>query len=313
MKGLTDKEVIDSRKKNGSNVITKVKKDSFFKMLISTLGDPIIKILLIALAIKTLFLFSNFDWYETVGIVIAIFLASFISTLSEYGSEKAFEKLEEDASKIKAKVKRGSVIKEVCIDDIVCGDLVILQAGDKICADGIILSGNILVNESNLNGEMKEKAKVSKSKVYRSTVVYSGRALMKVLKVGDNTVYGKLAREVMEKGQDSPLKIRLTHLAKQISKIGYMGALLVSISYLFYQCHKHASLLFPAPSPPLFRPARLQFHFHPASVNQFCIDVVIGGETDRFDRQKEVFIIGNQMFCRHPPEFSHSCFHPSLS
>ncbi|MBR2833191.1 MAG: calcium-translocating P-type ATPase, PMCA-type [Bacilli bacterium] len=233
MKGLTDKEVIDSRKKNGSNVITKVKKDSFFKMLISTLGDPIIKILLIALAIKTLFLFSNFDWYETVGIVIAIFLASFISTLSEYGSEKAFEKLEEDASKIKAKVKRGSVIKEVCIDDIVCGDLVILQAGDKICADGIILSGNILVNESNLNGEMKEKAKVSKSKVYRSTVVYSGRALMKVLKVGDNTVYGKLAREVMEKGQDSPLKIRLTHLAKQISKIGYMGALLVSISYLF--------------------------------------------------------------------------------
>ena len=80
---------------------------------------------------------------------------------------------------------------------------------------------------------MREKAKVKNSKVYRSTVVYSGRALMKVLKVGDNTVYGKLAREVMEKGQDSPLKIRLTHLAKQISKIGYMGALLVSISYLF--------------------------------------------------------------------------------
>ena len=233
MKGLTDKEVIDSRKKNGSNIITKVKKDSFFKMLISTLGDPIIKILLIALAIKTLFLFSNFDWYETVGIVIAIFLASFISTLSEYGSEKAFEKLEYDASKIKAKVKRESIIKEVCIDDIVCGDIVVLQAGDKICADGILLSGNILVNESNLNGEMKEKAKVKNSKVYRSTVVYSGRGLMKVLKVGDDTVYGKLAREVMEKGQDSPLKIRLTHLAKQISKIGYIGALLVSISYLF--------------------------------------------------------------------------------
>ena len=231
--GLTEKEVIESRRKHGSNEISKIAKESFIKMLISTLSDPIIKILLIALAIKTLFLFQNFDWYETVGIVIAIFMASFISTLSEYGSEKAFEKLEEDASKIKSKVIRNKKIKEVVINDIVVGDIVNLQSGDQIPADGVIVSGNIQVNESNLNGEVKEKEKKVNSNVYRSTVVYSGIATMIVKKVGDETFYGKLANEVKEKTQDSPLKIRLTKLAHQISKIGYIGALLVSLSYLF--------------------------------------------------------------------------------
>ena len=233
MKGLTDKEVLDSRKKYGSNEISKIDKDSFIKILLTTLGDPIIKILIIALAIKTLFLFQNFDWYETVGIVIAIFIASFISTISEYGSEKAFEKLEEDASKIKTKVKRNNQIKEVFINDIVVNDIIKIETGDQIPADGKILSGKIFVNESNLNGEMKEKEKKLNSKVYRSTVVYSGEAIMIAEKVGDQTFYGKLAEEIKEKTQDSPLKLRLVKLAKQISKIGYIGAILVSLSYLF--------------------------------------------------------------------------------
>ena len=159
MKGLTEKEVLENRKKYGSNEISKIDKDSFLKMLITSLGDPIIKILLIALAIKTLFLFHDFDWYETVGIVIAIFMASFISTLSEYGSEKAFEKLEEDASKIKSKVKRNNILKEIYINDIVVGDIIEIEAGDQIPADGKIIKGSILVNESTLNGEMKEKEK----------------------------------------------------------------------------------------------------------------------------------------------------------
>ena len=92
--GLTDEEVIIARKTHGTNEIAMGKRESFLRHLLSTLGDPIIKILLIALAVKTLFLFQDFDWYETVGIVIAIFLASFISTISEYGSEKAFDKLQ---------------------------------------------------------------------------------------------------------------------------------------------------------------------------------------------------------------------------
>ena len=91
--GLNDREVIQNRDKYGSNKIEQSNKESFFKLLLESLGDPIIKILLIALAIKVVFLFQSFDWYETIGIVIAIFLASFISSLSEYGSEKAFLKL----------------------------------------------------------------------------------------------------------------------------------------------------------------------------------------------------------------------------
>ena len=233
MKGLTNEEVINNRKKYGSNKICKNQKESFIKKLVSTLGDPIIKILLIALAVKTLFLFQDFDWYETVGIVIAIFLASFISTLSEYGSEKAFEQLQEDASKIKTKVKRNNKKEEINIDDVVVNDIVYLEPGDAIPADGQIIEGRILVNESNLNGEMKEKEKRKGSEVYRSTVVYSGIGIMQVKKVGNKTFYGKLAEEVSEKSPTSPLKLRLTKLAQLISKIGYVGAALVSISYLF--------------------------------------------------------------------------------
>ena len=232
-KGLTNEEVIKNLKKYGSNEIVASKKESFLHKLIATLGDPIIKILIIALVVKTLFLFQNFDWYETIGIVIAIFLASFISTLSEYGSEKAFEQLQKDASKIKIKVKRNSKVEEISIDDVVVGDIVLLNPGDEVPADGKIITGNISVNESSLNGEMKEKTKVKGNDVYRSSVVYQGLAIMEVTKVGQNTFYGKLAKEVGEKSPISPLKLRLIKLAEIISKIGYIGAILVSISYLF--------------------------------------------------------------------------------
>ena len=231
--GLTEEEVQKSRQKYGSNTISIAKKESFIRKLIATLGDPIIKILLIALAIKTLFLFQNFDWYETIGIVIAIFLASFISTLSEYGSEKAFEQLQTEASKIKTRVRRDQELTEITIDEVVVGDVVKLSAGDEIPADGKIISGKISVNEANLNGETKETEKGRNSKVYRSTVVYSGMATMLVEKVGNQTVYGKLAKEVSEKKPTSPLKLRLVKLAEFISKIGYVGAALVTISYLF--------------------------------------------------------------------------------
>ena len=94
-KGLSEQEVIESRKKYGSNALVEKKPVSFLKLFIESLGDPIIKILLIALAIKVIFLIKSFDWYETIGIVIAIFLASFISSISEYGSNKAVILIEE--------------------------------------------------------------------------------------------------------------------------------------------------------------------------------------------------------------------------
>ncbi len=240
-KGLTEKEVEISRKKYGDNDLTKKKKNSFFRLLLESLGDPIIKILLIALAVKVVILFKSFDWFETIGILIAIFLASFISSISEYGSEAAFERLGEEAAKIKVKVKREDVVKEIEIKEVVKNDLVLLNMGDKIPADGYLISGSIYVDESSINGEAKETEKISiignkvddKNKVYRGTIVYNGNAVLKVTEVGNNTIYGRLASELQENEPVSPLKIRLRGLAHVISKIGYVGALLVTISYLF--------------------------------------------------------------------------------
>ena len=239
--GLTNNEVIESRKKYGSNELEPVKKDSFIKILINTLGDPIIKILLIALAIKTVFLFRNFDWFETIGIVIAILLASFISTISEYGSEKSFEKLQEEVSRINTKVIREGNKIEIPITDVVVGDIVSLESGDKVPADGIIIKGKASIDESILNGETKESYKEAslningvkeKNKVYKGSVVYSSNAIMKVTQVGSDTYYGKIALELRDKQPETPLKLKLRELAKFISKIGYIGAFLVFISYM---------------------------------------------------------------------------------
>ena len=231
--GLSTKEVIDSRNKYGTNKLEAKEGNSFFKLLLESLGDPIIKILLIALGIKIVFLIKSFDWYETIGIVIAIFLASFISTISEYGSEKAFKRLQEESSKIKCKVKRESKTIEINIDDVVVGDIILLSSGDKVPADGILIDGNLSVDESALNGESKEKYKGINDEIYRGTIVSSGIGTMKVNKVGIFTFYGKLALEIQEKEPESPLKIRLRDLAKIISKIGYIGAFFVFISHLF--------------------------------------------------------------------------------
>ena len=233
MNGLTDKEVIVNRKKYGTNLISGVKKDTFFKLLLESLGDPIIRILLIALGIKTIFLIKDFDWYETVGIVIAIIIASLISSLSEYGSSKAFERLQEESSKIKCRVKRNGEVKEVIIDDIVKGDILVLASGDKIGADGLIVNGSIEVDESSMNGETASIHKTKNDIVYRGCVVYNGNALVLVDKIGNNTYYGKMVNELGESSGTSPLKERLNSLAKIISKLGYIGAILVSVSYLF--------------------------------------------------------------------------------
>ena len=234
--GLSDNEVIESRNKYGKNVISGKKRDGFFKLLLSSFGDPIIRILLIALGIKVVFLFSSFDWYETIGIVIAILIASLISTISEYGSEKAFLRLQEEASKLKCKVRRNGKDFLVNIDDIVVGDIVVLSTGDKIPADGIIVSGSLSVDESSINGETREAHKYCDSEhnfLFKGTVVYSGEGIMCVKKVGDNTFYGEIALELQDKQPDSPLKLRLRDLAQSISKLGYIGAVLVSFSYLF--------------------------------------------------------------------------------
>lgn len=241
LNGLTTKKAEENRKLYGSNEIKKTKTNTFLSLLIESLGDPIIKILLIALAIKLVFLFKDFDWFETLGILIAIFLASFISTISEYGSEKAFNKLQEETSKLKCKAKRDGKITLIGVDEVVKDDIIYLESGDKVPADGIIVKGDVSVDESTINGESKEAHKESvkksnveeKNKLYKGTTIYTGTCVMLTLKVGADTFYGKIADELKEKPGESPLRKRLRDLAKLISTFGYVGAFLASTSYLF--------------------------------------------------------------------------------
>ena len=231
--GLMDEEVVKSRLKYGSNDISNKKQNSFIKLFIESLGEPMTKILLIALAIKTLFLLKNFDWYETVGIAIAIFVASLISTLSEYGSEESFKRLQEEASKINCRVYRNGILTLIPISEVVKNDVILLQAGDKIPADGIIIKGSIEVDESALSGESKEITKdINNNKVYRGSVVCANEAIMLVQNIGDKTIYGSIGLELQEEKREGPLKYRLRKLAHTISKLGYIGAFLVAISFL---------------------------------------------------------------------------------
>ncbi len=232
MNGLTSKEVIESRSKYGSNTLTKIKKKSFFKLILISLSDPIIKILLIVLSIKFIFLFKNFDWYETIGILIAIVLASVISALSEYGSEEAFKALEEESSQKNISVLRDGKIVTILTTELVVGDLVYLFSGDRIPADGYLVDGSITVNEASINGESKDKHKEKGDYVYSSTIIYDGEAKMKIQKIGDNTLIGSLAKDIQIIEEISPLKKRLSKLAKIISRFGYIGALIVAVIYL---------------------------------------------------------------------------------
>lgn len=233
MNGLNDAEVIESRRKYGQNSISVKNENKFFRLLLESLGDPIIKIMLIALAIRVVFLFSSFDWYETLGMLISILLSSLISSLSEYGSNKSFKRLQSEYESIKVRVKRNNELTSVKNEEIVVGDIIYLESGEVIPADGIIISGSIGVDESSINGEAKEVIKQSNDLVLKGSVVLSNQAIMKVKNVGINTIYGGIAKELNEKVPDSPMKLRLHHLAKIISRIGLIGAILVFLSYMF--------------------------------------------------------------------------------
>lgn len=247
--GLSPAEVEESRRRHGSNHLTKKKRNSFLRQFLSSFGDPIIKVLLAALAINVIFLFRHFDWFESLGIAIAIFLATFVSTLSEYGSESAFSKLQEDAARIQCRVRRGGRVTALPVTEIVVGDIVLLQAGERIPADGILISGRLNVDQSALNGESRETFKtpgaqphgdddkpdlMSRTQLFRGTIVCSGDGVMLVRRVGDATFYGSLAREVQEETRESPLKVRLGGLARTISRMGYVAAVLVALADL---CH----------------------------------------------------------------------------
>ena len=231
IKGLTYEEVNESRKRYGINKITNKKSNTLLNMIIQSLNDPIVKILLIALGIKVLIIFNKTDLYETIGIAIALFLSSFISVISEYGSEKAFDKLNEENNSIDVKVIRNYKKEIINIEDVVVGDYVILEQGDKVPADSVIMDGELYIDESLLTGESKEKYKSINENIYMGSTITENIAIAKVINIGDKTFYGKIASDIQQDSNESPLKVRLRDLAKTISKLGYIGAILVFVSY----------------------------------------------------------------------------------
>ncbi len=243
-KGLSEKEVEASRAKYGRNVISTAKRAGFWRHFIANLGDPVIKVLLAALAVNLLFILRTHEWFETAGIAISVFLATLISTVSEYGSEAAFARLCETCSAAFCRVRRGSV-REIEVENVVVGDVVLLAAGEKIPADGVLLSGALSVDQSALTGEGREAEKrpvkgrftndpAAPGSLFAGSVVVSGEGEMEVKTVGDRTFLGGISNELQGEVRESPLKARLSLLAHQISRIGYAAAIVCVLAFLFH-------------------------------------------------------------------------------
>ena len=241
--GLNEEQVTESRRAHGSNSMTPPRRTGFFAHFIKNLNDPVIKILIAALILNVLFVFRTADWVETAGIAISVFLATFISTLSEYGSESAFSKLNEENENYLCRVRRAGRVIELPLSEIVCGDVVLLSAGDRIPADGFMICGRLLVDQVAMTGESREVEKLprrnealspaSVSALLRGCSVIAGDAEMEVASVGDATMIGTISREITLDTRESPLKLRLGKLAKQISRLGYAAAILIGLAYLF--------------------------------------------------------------------------------
>ncbi|MBQ8356977.1 MAG: calcium-translocating P-type ATPase, PMCA-type [Clostridia bacterium] len=244
-RGLTAKEVEAARRAHGKNVFSRAAKKSFWRVFFSNLGDPVIKVLLVALAIHLLLLFRNADWFETVGIAVSVLLATLISTLSEYGSEAAFSRLCESCGAALCRVRRER-IEEIPTSDVVVGDICLIGAGEKIPADGILLSGHLTVDQSPLTGESREAEKRSfvrgekcepsaAGALFAGCTVLSGEGEMRITAVGDRTFLGGISGELQTETRESPLKLRLAKLAHQISLVGYVAALICALAFLFHQ------------------------------------------------------------------------------
>lgn len=241
--GLSPQEVEASRKQHGSNALTQLPPDPLWKKLLEGFKDPMIMILLAALVIQViLFCLGQAEWFEPVGILVAILIANGVAAVSESKQEgKASALKEEEEAKEMVKVIRSGALCEIHVSDVVVGDLVYLQAGDKLPADGTVVEGTLFVDQAALNGETEEAEKIpleegatydikdllNKYYAYRGTVVCGGEGFLAVKVVGDKTLFGELALEVQEDTRETPLQVKLGKLAKQISTFGYVGAIAI--------------------------------------------------------------------------------------
>ena len=248
--GLSEEQVIASRARYGNNSLTQLMPDALWKKLLQGFRDPMIMILLVALLIQAvLYFLGQAEWYEAAGVLVAILLANGVAAISESQQEgKAVSLREEEAAKDITKVLRSGSLQEVPVNDVVVGDIVFLQAGDRLPADGEIVRGKVKLDQSVLNGETEEITKrpvadggpagydrldlLNPHYVYRGTVVCSGETYMEVRVVGDGTMFGQLALEAQENTRKTPLQVKLGRLAQQISSFGYAGAVAIVLGIL---------------------------------------------------------------------------------
>ena len=252
--GLTTEEASKALSEQGNNALTQPPRETFWDKLWENFKDPIIRILILALLVNVVFVYMGHgDWIETMGIFLAIILATFVSTYSEYSNENAFQKLQEEASRIRCKVWRDGEPVELHIDDIVVGDAVILEAGDKVPVDGILLDGDVKLDQAALNGESKEAHKLiappdftwgdgtidflDEHKLFRGSVVVEGQGIMQAVKIGDSSIYGQLTQELKDDERDSPLKLKLKGLAHHISQFGYAGGVLIALAVMLHKAY----------------------------------------------------------------------------
>ncbi len=242
--GLTDREAEQSRRIYGDNRLSEQKPIGFLRRFVSNLNDPVIRVLLLALGLHLLLMFRKADWMETVGIAVSIVLASTVSTLSQMGSEAAFAKLKAQESAARCRVLRDGRWQHLCSDEVVVGDVLTVGAGEAVAADGLLVEGEVKLDQSAMTGESKEIVKRAggrdeaspsdEASLFRGCTVLGGQGKMLVRAVGDATLLGGISREVQERTRESPLQLRLSKLARQISVLGYVAAVLIGLASLFY-------------------------------------------------------------------------------
>ena len=250
LRGLTEAEVTESRARHGNNSLTQIMPEPLWKKVLQGFRDPMIMILLAALVIQlVLYLLGQAEWYEAAGVLMAILLANGVAAVSESQQEgKALSLREEEAAKDVTKVLRDGGLQEISVNDVVAGDIVFLQAGDRIPADGELVQGQAKLDQSVLNGETEEITKrpvpegekaaydrldlLNPHYVYRGTVVCSGETYLAVRVVGDATLFGQLALEAQSNTRKTPLQVKLGRLAHQISTFGYVGAAAIVLGIL---------------------------------------------------------------------------------
>ncbi|MBR2214672.1 MAG: calcium-translocating P-type ATPase, PMCA-type [Selenomonadaceae bacterium] len=252
-KGLTKAEVEASRAKYGANTIPESEPTTFKEAFMETFGDPMIRILLaIVVIMLVMYAMGQAEIYEPIGTIVAVLIVAFVTAKTSVASDTKYRELKESSKKDTAKIYRDGKVEVLSVDEVVVGDRILLQAGDKVPADGILIRGSLKVNNVALNGEAEECKKNAVSEdtpfsenitgdvfvdghsLFRGAVIFDGEGVMLVAKVGTGTMMGKMAEEMQEDEPDSPLKVKLSKLANQISVFGYVSAVAIVFIYMAY-------------------------------------------------------------------------------